>query len=566
MVWPAALSLAVSLLAHYDALVYLPAGAYLSWRIWQRWPALRRTLLAAGMVALALLLSFYIPYVRDPQFELTRTYLAESRVCTEWLYNNLRVLKRLDADYSSRFYLPALWLLSLVVLVRYRPSPRAWWPVIGVALAAAWTTLRWPGLWDIGWLNLALAPWLVLLVGGAIGLRQRCPGYEVWWLWWGVPLLAYLFLVDDPRTHVYVAYPGWAVVAGLGAAAVWQALAKRPSLAPLRALLLAAAGLLALLVAGYQALIYLPAESTWQNLYVHWSGTPGELVYGDLPKPRSYFGYPRHVGWKAAGWLMDTGQLPDDFRSTGEDFSVPIWYAFETPRSCYSDPEVYLIGQPLSDLDEDARDRLAAGYDHAATVYTEGQPRLALFVRGEPGGGMPGQVDSADLEPGFDRVASPDHFAQGGEPDHPLEARFGDVARLVGYGLSAQSRTSDWSAEEGVRGSQVRPGETLAVYLYWEALAETDVAYRAFVHLGEDPVWGQHDDDPACRLPTSLWRAGMQTRGQFRVVPSPQTPAGEYPLVVGLYHPVTGERLPVLDAQGQPLGDSLTLTTIWVVE
>ena len=124
------------------------------------------------------------------------------------------------------------------------------------------------------------------------------------------------------------------------------------------------------------------------------------------------------------------------------------------------------------------------------------------------------------------------------------------MARLSGYTLSDQ---------------QVVVGEVLSVRLHWQSLAETDVAYRAFIHLGENPVWGQHDDDPACRLPTTLWRAGQTTVGQFRVAPSLETPPGDYPLVIGLYDPATGERLPILDASGQATGDSLILTTIRVV-
>jgi hypothetical protein len=36
-------------------------------------------------------------------------------------------------------------------------------------------------------------------------------------------------------------------------------------------------------------------------------------------------------------------------------------------------------------------------------------------------------------------------------------------------------------------------------------------------------------------------------------------PVGEYRLVVGLYRPDTGARLPAVDSGGAPLGDSLTL-------
>jgi 4-amino-4-deoxy-L-arabinose transferase-like glycosyltransferase len=543
MLWPAMLGMAASLLAHYDAVVYLPVIAYLSWRIWQRWPAVRWRLLAAVLVAVAVWLSFYVPYVRDPQFEHTRAYLVEGRIGTSWLYNNLKTLKGLDADYSSCFYLPILWLLSLVAWVRYRPSGRVWWGVLGGALVAAWTTMRWPDFWQVNSLDLSLIPWLVLLVGGLIGLRHHQPGFEAIGLWWGAPLLAYVFLVADPRTHLYVAYPGWAMVVGLGADSAWQKAGRA------RPLLAAIGGVLALLVAGYQALIFLPTESAFLNLRTAWDTTFGWRVYGELPEPRSYFGYPRRVGWKAAGWLVATGQMPGDYRSVGEDFSVPIWYTFETPRSCYDDPELYLVAQPLEGLDDSLRGRLTVQYVHTATVYSEDYPRIALFVKQGPGS-IPEEYKLEDIVSRFDQAATPDRFAGGGRPSQPVEAQFGEVARLYGFTLANQ---------------QVTPGEILLVYLYWQSTSETEVAYRAFVHLGENPVWGQHDDDPACRLPTTLWRAGQTAIGQFRIMPSPETPPGDYPLVLGLYHPTSGERLPIMDADGQSIGDSLVLATVRVV-
>jgi 4-amino-4-deoxy-L-arabinose transferase-like glycosyltransferase len=550
LVWLAALGLALSMLAHYDALVYLPVAAYLGWRIWRRWPAVRWALLAASMLAVVILLSFYVPYARDPQFEHTRSYLIESRVGTNWLYNNLKTLRRLDEDYSSRFYLPVLWILSLVVVARYRPTTWAWSAVMGGALIAAWTTIRWPGIWQLGWLNLSLIPWALLFLGGWVGLRHQRPGYEALWMWWGVPLLAYVFLVDDPRTHLYVAYPGWAIVAGLGAATLRQELSKKRRLVPVRLFLPAIGVALALLVAGYQTMIFLPTESTSLRLRTQWDRTIGSALYDELPKPRTYFGYPRRVGWKAAGWLVTSGRLPTDFRSVGEDFSVPIWYTFETPRSCYDDPQLYMVAQPLDRLDNALRERLAGQYVQSATVYSEGYPRLSLLVKGV-GGDTPDRYDLADIEPVFDSWATPDRFTSAGRPVEPLKVRFAGIAELSGFSLSDQ---------------QIAPGEILSVYLYWQSVTETNVAFRAFVHLGENPVWGQHDDDPACRLPTTVWRAGQTAVGQFRVVPAPETPPGDYPLVVGLYHPTTGERLPIVDSEGQAIGDSLVLTTVRVVE
>jgi hypothetical protein len=226
-----------------------------------------------------------------------------------------------------------------------------------------------------------------------------------------------------------------------------------------------------------------------------------------------------------------------------------LWYTYETPRSCYDDPELYMIAQPLDDQDNGLRERLAAQYVPSATIFAEDFPRIGLFVKGT-NGNVPARYDLTNLESEFDRAARPDRFFRGGQPARPLEAQFGEVAKLSGYTLSNR---------------QVAAGEVLSVHLYWQSLEETDVAYRAFVHLGENPVWGQHDDDPACRLPTSVWRAGQTTVGQFRVAPSPEAPPGDYPLVIGLYDPTTGERLPILDSLGQPIGDSLILTTVRVV-
>jgi hypothetical protein len=246
---------------------------------------------------------------------------------------------------------------------------------------------------------------------------------------------------------------------------------------------------------------------------------------------------------------VNTGRLPDDFRSVGVEFSVPIWYTYGTPRSCYNDPDLYMIAQPLDELENGFRERLAAQYVPSATVHSEGYLGISSFVKGTDGD-TPDVYDLADLEPRFDEAASPSRFARGAQPAQPLEVQFGEVASLSGFSLSDQ---------------EIATGEVLSVRLHWLSRAETDVAYRAFVHLGDNPVWGQHDDDPACRLPTTLWRAGQTTVGQFRIVPSPETPPGDYPLLVGLYHPTTGERLLISDKDGHAIGDSLMLTTIRVV-
>lgn len=91
-----------------------------------------------------------------------------------------------------------------------------------------------------------------------------------------------------------------------------------------------------------------------------------------------------------------------------------------------------------------------------------------------------------------------------------------------------------------------------------------EARYRAFIHVETDQMWGQHDDDPACRLRTDEWRPGQDAQGQFRITLAPSMPPGSYPVTVGVYHPETGERLEITNQEGQSLGTHFELAKIQV--
>jgi len=113
----------------------------------------------------------------------------------------------------------------------------------------------------------------------------------------------------------------------------------------------------------------------------------------------------------------------------------------------------------------------------------------------------------------------------------------------------------------------VTPGDTLYLNLYWQALENPRNNYRAFVHLTDGTtLWAQQDDDPACRLPTSIWRAGQRGLGQFRLPINPDTPPGRYPLIIGLYQADTLERLPITAGAGQIGDDFLWLGDIEIIK
>ena len=74
-------------------------------------------------------------------------------------------------------------------------------------------------------------------------------------------------------------------------------------------------------------------------------------------------------------------------------------------------------------------------------------------------------------------------------------------------------------------------------------------------------VLGQHDGVPANgKLPTTTWQVDeiVTDRHQFDF---PTAQKGEYRLIVGLYDPLTGGRLPITDSAGVPVGDFLPLHT-----
>ncbi|MDW8070230.1 MAG: hypothetical protein RMK79_02030 [Anaerolineae bacterium] len=572
LIFPGILCMGMGLLAHFDAVVYLPVIGYLIWQIGRRWPAVRRTILISGLLVLGICLSFYVPYGRDPQFQHTLSYLAENRVGTRWLYNNLSTLFVLDRTYASRYYLPVLLILAAGLLtVHLRRGQRIKWGALfslfigGVATMVA---SQWPEVYHWGEVNWAIVPGL-LLAGGAFWAlcgTQLCDrdvqaesgshslvSAEVFVLWCMVPALAYIFLVRAPGTHLYVMYPGLAGLAGLGAVSLWERATRR-----VRMLFVLASCVWLGLVLGYQSVIFLLTEARWTDLYSSWKSSWASWVYGAFPKPASYFGYPRHVGWKGAGYLMAEGIIPDDFRSIGVEFSVPIWYMFETPRSCYSDAMLYLVAHPANTKVVSTPEELPSPseYVHVATIYHEERPRLSLWQRSVAGSRTPMIYRLEDLSPRFDAMATLERFSALNLKDgNSTDYHFGTLAQLIGY------RVQPLPSAGIIR---INPGDMLTVQLYWRSVQPSGVVYRAFVHLGENPIWAQQDDDPACRLPTSLWRAGQVARGQFRLVVPHTIPAGQYPLTLGLYEPITMERLPVLRGNGQGLGEAVLLATIEV--
>jgi hypothetical protein len=114
-------------------------------------------------------------------------------------------------------------------------------------------------------------------------------------------------------------------------------------------------------------------------------------------------------------------------------------------------------------------------------------------------------------------------------------------------------------------GPRVRPGESLPLFLTWQALAPMDASYTVFVQAldASGGKAGQVDRLPCSGgCPTTTWRPTDIVGEEYNLPFSDDAPPGQYQLIAGLYDLETGERLVWQDARGNVVGDHLLLGTI----
>ncbi len=165
-----------------------------------------------------------------------------------------------------------------------------------------------------------------------------------------------------------------------------------------------------------------------------------------------------------------------------------------------------------------------------------GEARVAVQLVDADGGalGSPADLTAIQIVP-TDRVFTPP------QPQAPRRINFDDQIRLLGADLAPDP---------------VGVGGTLQVTLYWQALAELDIPYTAFVHLldPEGRVVTGHDGEPVSGTrPTTGWVPGEYITDLHDVpIPADLAP-GEYVMEVGLYDAgAPGKpRLPIRGQDGE---------------
>ena len=130
---------------------------------------------------------------------------------------------------------------------------------------------------------------------------------------------------------------------------------------------------------------------------------------------------------------------------------------------------------------------------------------------------------------------------------HPVGLELDNVAQLIGYDMPETS---------------VAAGGAFPLTLYWRALDTTLTSYTVYVHvIGPDGIIrGQWDSVPGQGLlPTTGWLEGEVITDQYLIPMAENAPPWRYTILVGMYDPFTGERLPVA---GFPDRDSIALGMI----
>ena len=406
----AALLLAVGLLAHYDAVLFLPAIVWLVISLaWQEKRVDRTAWLGAvGGGSLTLLL-FYLPFLLNPNFAGTFSYLLNERVGTEST-GEVGAVWRMLTFYNSTYFIIGVLLLALLGLIPLFFDPE-------------YRSAR----------------------GRAVSGALLCLTF--------VPLLFYTLIVTDPRTHIYTFFPGLVLLAGLGISQIERCLSDTSI-----GLQLARLGLGSwLLVSGWYVWLmftFAPAEiqRNWET-----ARPVGYWTSWEAPPQFGLFGFPYQAGWRSMGHYLDTLGQPFLYGSN-EEQEVTMWYTGQAPRTHCSHYDLFLRAEEVQDAVPYDENRVAA----MQTLWigmVDTVPKLELLA--EDNGRFRPEIPLLQTADGDSLWQAPHEVARpttGGT--FPADLRFGDQARLIGYDLDLSDATPGGEAIVTLYWEGLRPIDT----------------------------------------------------------------------------------------------------------
>lgn len=420
------------------------------------------------------------------------------------------------------------------------------WRELLIQLGAVWRS----GWAVFGWFNLSAPGWVFVLVGGLtlIGLgrllylvlARRLARGELEGLALAAGMVGLLVValvawaqVRYPQGRLFFpAAPALALLLGAGWAAGWSERTGRRIAAALGSSLAALALylLLALIRPAYQPDPPLAAAAGGSGPGAGAAplarfGDQLELVSARLPDPA----LPAHAGETVAVDLVWRALRPPE-----ADYSVFLHIVDEAgqvlaqrdsfPQSGRAPSSDWPAGPSAPPMPDRHRFRIPA--THAASC--DCRIRLGVYDAAT-GARLRTEAGADQIELGRLRIAP---RADAGGIPNPLDLRFGDDIRLVGYEVPRHAA----------------PGETLTVTLHWKALRRPRVDYKVGLQLrrGSAETWGQRDEQPADgERSTSEWRAGEIVEDRHPLPIYPEAPPDVYRLFLQLYDRESGQPLPV---------------------
>lgn len=153
-------------------------------------------------------------------------------------------------------------------------------------------------------------------------------------------------------------------------------------------------------------------------------------------------------------------------------------------------------------------------------------------------------------------------------PNGKLNVTVGDFAFLYGHDLSRLDNI---------------PGQRISLTFWWKALKPAQTDYSVFIHLwdpkhnkliaawGGQPVsgawsvwYGKEGATFSQAYPTRLWQPNEIIKDEWSLQIPLNAPPGSYELRVGMFEPISGERLPIRK-EGEWIGDSVFLNQFSVL-
>lgn len=551
----AALFVATGLLSHYDGIIVLLPGVYLLWLLARQGVGLARlgrALVIPGLLAVILVASFYLPFVLHPNFQATYAYYSNNVIGNnQLLYNHLAEFAGRTTLFNTVY---AFWLtvgITILALARlYRRNIRSWGGQMagGLVLLLSALVIFAPNWLRIG--DLDLIPFLVGLVGlGVLVLPKTTAQERLLWLWLGALLLQSLFLTKEPSAHFHVFLVPWYLIGGQTLAWLWQKLRAAVGEWPAVTVGVGLTVVCLLLFGSYAHWFFMDrveAVRHWQTITPpRW--WPVQRSVADQP----IFGVPHQSGWKTIGMLYATGQLRGAYTTNMREWAG-TWYT-RGAEFCEEEP-TYILLERLERPAEQAELRadMADAYHLFGTVEVGTEPRLEIYQR-DPVTSVQ-RFDAAVYAAQFDANFTGADLPLRAPVIEPqliaLEYHFGDAIQLIGYRLEQTT---------------VQPGGTLALTLHWRVTGPIDQQYTLFNQVigAQDRMLGQLDVAPSCQAgPTSEWETDTLITGYYQIPIFADAPAGAYPLIVGLYQPENGERLPITTATGEAFGAQIQLANV----